>query len=149
MQLGDIEKFNDCCGIACIKNEVTNEDWVVVYANAFDKSLLEDNELGRAVGKGKTREEALIDAIKFFVRRENIYEDALTENDGNGAYNLQNILKEAVEFLSSRMLTSQNEIVLPIRGWKYNSDNSISDTDEHWNATIFIDSEGKAVEGSA
>ena len=32
MKLGNIEKFNDCCGIACVKNEVTNEDWIVVYA---------------------------------------------------------------------------------------------------------------------
>lgn len=149
MKLGECEKFNDCCGIVCVTNEVTNEDWIVVYATAFDKSLLEDNELGRAVGKGKTREEALIDAIKFFVRRENVYEGALQENDENEIYNLKNMLDDCIEYLSSRMLTNQREIVLPVRGWKYNPDNSISDTDEHWNASIFIDSEGEAIEGSA
>ena len=58
------------------------------------------------------------------------------------------MLNEAIQYLSSRMLTNQREIVLPIRGWEYNLD-SISETDEHWNASIFIDSEGKAVEGNA
>ncbi|CCB87135.1 hypothetical protein [Parachlamydia acanthamoebae] len=148
MKLGNIENFNDCCGIACVKNEVTNEDWIVVYANVFDKSLLEDNELGKAVGKGITKEEALIDAIKFFVKREKVYEDSLTENNENEICNLKDMLNEAIQYLSSRMLTNQREIVLPIRGWEYNLD-SISETDEHWNASIFIDSEGKAVEGNA
>lgn len=148
MKLGDLEKFNHTCGIACVKNEVTNEDWIVVYANTFDKSLLEDGELGRAVGKGRTKEEALIDAIKFFVKRENVYEDSLAENDKNEIYNIRDMLDEAIQFLSSKMLTNQKEVILPIKGWKYNPDNSISDTDEYWNATIFIDSQGKAVEGS-
>lgn len=147
MKLGDYEKFNECCGIACVKNEVTNEDWIVVYADVFDKSL-DDNELGQVMGKGKTKEEALIDAIKFFVDREKVYEDSLTENDENEIYNLKHMLDDAVKFLSSRMLTNQRKVVLPTMAWEHTKE-GISDTGEHWNASIFIDSDGKAVEGNA
>lgn len=143
MKIGDYEKFNECCGMACVANEATNENWVVVYADVFDKSLFADGELGRVVGKGKTKEEALIDAVKFLICREKVYEDALSEN------NVNNVLLEAIQFLSSRMLTNQKEVVLPIKAWEYNCEGDISKTGEHWNASIFIDSEGKAVEGRA
>lgn len=149
MKSGDYEKFNECCGIACVKNVVTNEDWIVVYADAFDKSLFDDNELGQVMGKGKTKEEALVDAIKFFVSREKVYEDSLSENDENEVYKLKNMLDDAIQFLSSRMLTNQKEVVLPTKAWEYNREGGISETDEHGNASIFINSDGKVVEGNA
>lgn len=148
MKEGDYIKFNDFCGLACVKNEVTNDTWVVVYADVFTK-LFNDPVLGQVVGKGKTTEEALIDAIKFFVRREEIYENALNENDEEDCNNVKSILHEAFNFLSSRMLSNQKEIVLPTKAWTFDYQKGYTETGKIWNADIFIDKEGKAVEGNS
>lgn len=67
MKIGEFERFNPYCGIAKVQQE-NGEEWFVVYGDYIST----DHELGSVIGKGKTREEALIDGFRNynkFIRR--------------------------------------------------------------------------------
>lgn len=57
---GEFKRFNDYCGIAKLIDERDNQEWFVVYSDYMNTSY----DLGTAIGRGKTYEEAMIQAIK-------------------------------------------------------------------------------------
>jgi len=62
--MSNLERYNECCGIAKIKKcGYLEKDTYVVYFNGYD--LEEENGLGEVIGKGTTKEEALIQALKI------------------------------------------------------------------------------------
>lgn len=144
MKLGDHEKFNDCCGIAFVKNEVKKKKYYVVYANVYNYKLHE-YELGDAIGKGLTKEEALIDAIKFLVDREKKYSNELDEENPNSMISK---LKEVNYYLEFRQLGNNDPVVLPIQSWEYKDGEYRDKENEFWNADIILDNENKAVEAT-
>jgi hypothetical protein len=146
MKIGEYKRFDEDCGIACVFNEVSNKKVIVIYADVFDSTIRHAGELGNVIGKGQDEKEAMIDAIKYLIRRERRFEQSLSENDHSNS-NPINVLHKAIEFLESQCLTNADEVVLPIQAWTTNyQENKIEDIEgEFWNANIVVQ-EGKAFE---
>lgn len=145
MKVGEYEEFDKYCGIACVENEVTKKEWYVVFADIFKSEYENIRELGQVISRGKDREEALINAIKFLISREVDYGDALDEENKYG----KNIVHQFIEFLNGRSLTNDPHVILPMKAWTHNYEKGcIEDIEgKFWNADIII-YEGKAVEAT-
>jgi len=73
-----LKRFDEYCGVVKIIDEKTKEIVYIVYG-FFMTGDPEPYELGDALGKGKTVEEALIDAVKNSVQIRKETEDAIQE----------------------------------------------------------------------
>lgn len=149
MKIGDHEKFDEMCGITRVKNEVSGEDFYVVFANpsTFEHEV---DELGDVISKGKTRDEALKNAIKFFVKRQKHFEKSFCEDENESLENIHTMLNEVKYKLSKMSLYNSEEVILPMQAWKYQNNNTeiIDDKDVFWNASIRLNQQGKCEEFS-
>jgi len=146
MKVGDYEKFDEICGICRVKNEVNNESFYVVFANT-DPSIF--HGLGDVVSKGKTRDEALKNAIKFFVKRQKKIEEDFCENENEDLKNVYNLLSEAKCKLNEIVLCNSEEVILPIQAWSWDGETGFSDQEGvFWNASIKLNEDGKCEEFS-
>jgi hypothetical protein len=71
-----LKRFDDYCGVVKVLDDRTKEFVYVVYGFFFTEKP-ESGELGDALGKGKTVEEALIDAIRNSVQIRRETENAI------------------------------------------------------------------------
>lgn len=144
MKVGDYEKFDEICGICRVKNEVNNESFYVVFANT-DPSIF--RELGDVVSKGKTRDEALKNAIKFFVKRQKKIEEDFCENENEDLKNVYNLLSEVKGKLNEIVLCNSEEVILPMQAWSWDGEEGFKDIEGvFWNASIRLNEDGKCEE---
>lgn len=70
-----LKRFDEYCGITKVFNEILKKEFYVVYGYFMPDDLDHQSyELGDAIGKGETKEEAYQDAIRFLVETRREYE---------------------------------------------------------------------------
>lgn len=145
MKIGDFERFNNRCGIAYVKH---NDKKIYVIFADYMEGL--DRDLGNAIGKGSSRENALIDAIKNLVKRMNCISEQFNDDDDieNGISTLKTFLNK-IENLSSFQELEDEIPVVPMQAWTNvridDTHSVIKDIEgKFWNADVFIDTDGKA-----
>lgn len=140
MKKGKYKRFNAYCGIAKVEHE--GEEFYVVYSDYMKDSL----DLGELFGKGKTKEEALENAVvnlnKLFrlscKKIEKINKILNKQHDGI-----------ELEYLHGTLF--DKEPIIPIENWRSEMDcengtGKIVYTGEFHNADVMI-SEGEACLG--
>lgn len=124
--MSNLERYNECCGIVKIKkSKFLESDSYVVFFN--DNDYVENNELGEAIGKGKSKEEALIQAIKIL--SENIYNQS----------KMWTKIYELGEEISCIDLFKVKTPVIPIK--------DLNGLDESYNSSVFLMDDGEACLG--
>lgn len=153
MKVGEYEKFDENCAIARVKNQVSSETFYVVCAETMG---WKEDGLGKVVSKGKTRDEALVNAIKFFVKRQVEFEkkycepsdeDENPENVHNFMSNVHNLLHKVLFKIGEISLCNNEDVILPIQAWTWNEEQGYhDDKGKFWNAYIGFDENEKCVE---
>jgi len=127
------EKYDEWCGVALVKHPETDEEIYVVYANLCDDfdSKIEDRirEDGQVIGSGKTKEEAMADAIKNMVYERKEYDQKIEQ------------VKEKLSDFQFSPYGMRQRIIVPLSwGDSYNEENL------KYNADVFINWKKKKVE---
>ena len=130
----NIEKFSNRSGI--VKMEHEGEELFVVYGH-IDNFRLENRELGEAIAKGETYEEAMKNAVKNLIERISKLDKKNYE------------LNRKIEFLIHDFNKDKdNDVIIGVRGIKQVWNEVIDEceyveSDEVYNATIGFDEDGK------
>jgi hypothetical protein len=137
MKNGEFQRFNKFCGIAKIQDEITKEEWFVVYTDFLEIS----HELGDSIGRGKTKDEAFVNAIINFNKYVRYVEDKV-----------ESFQKNSIDDLSFTNIQSklfEDNVIYPIEDEEYIYKDydliEIRGNGKYINASIGLDEEGNAV----
>lgn len=130
MNLGEYKRINERCGYALVA-DMNKESWFVVFAHNFDDPEFSPHDLGRTLGKGKSIQEALENALSWLTDR---------------VYMVSERLEKRAEEIRTLSDISIDDIYhddsnpkMPINTWEYTEDGfGIKDTDRLVEADIMV-----------
>ena len=141
MKVGKFKKFNEYCGVARVQLE-DGRLFFVVYNDTLlhcNSKILKNLELGKAAGKGKTVEEALIDAIKNlnkYIRKTEDKIESIRDKLGSLTFydKFDEIMKNPICPVESSDFTYDEN----------GAHNGFKSNGKYRNADIILDNDGKA-----